>query len=294
MKIKTASLFEDNEDLIELTHNFGGTWTQAKLDVLKQYLQSFTKVFQNKSWATTIYIDACAGTGNCDIKIKNQSFTIAGSAKLALETEPTFSQVVFIEKNKKRFEHLIRLKNAFPSASIDVYRDDCNVILPKILSEKLSSTHRGVIFVDPYGMNISWDIIQSIANTKKLDVWYLFPLSGLYRQAAINREDVDEKKASAILKLMGDLNWEAALYRKNPIQDMFGKPEVVERIANVDEIINYVTTRLKTIFPYVSKPLILPSIGPRRYAFYFAISNDSQPAQALAKRISSHILKVAG
>lgn len=94
--------------------------------------------------------------------------------------------------------------------------------------------------------------------------------------------------------MLGDSNWEAELYENNPIQDLFEQRNELVRTADVNQIVSFITKRLKTIFPYVSEPLILPNKGIRRFAFYFAISNNSQPAQALAKRISSHILKEAG
>ena len=48
-------------------HRFGGDWTQAKLDVLKDYLAAYTKALKDKPTAALpfrkAYIDAFAGTG---------------------------------------------------------------------------------------------------------------------------------------------------------------------------------------------------------------------------------------
>jgi three-Cys-motif partner protein len=223
MANETLNLF-DNEtnDGLETTHKFGGIWTHQKLEVLSQYLSRFTTAFKNQSWAKTVYIDAYAGTGTCDIKVNQRIFSIAGFAKLALDTEPVFDELVLIEQDKTRFGHLERLREAFPKHKIHIYKGDCNQLLTEILSKHLSTKHRGVIFVDPYGMNISWSVLETIASSKKLDVWYLFPLSGLYRQAARNIEDVDDGKAAAIFRLLGDSDWRTQLYRKEPIKDLFG------------------------------------------------------------------------
>lgn len=285
---------ETTIDIEKPSHEFGGVWTQEKLSKLAQYLQQFTTVFKNSSWAKTVYIDAYAGSGVCDITTDRGKFSIAGSAKLALDTVPEFAEVIFIEQDKNRFKQLTKLKEEFPEANIDIYKGDCNELLPSILKNKLTKNHRGVIFVDPYGMNISWSVLEQIAKTKKLDVWYLFPLSGFYRQAAIKRGSVSKDKEASIENLLGDSNWEAELYENSPIQDMFEQRNELVRTADVNQIVSFITKRLETIFPYVSEPLILPNKGIRRFAFYFAISNNSLPAQALAKRISSHILKVAG
>jgi hypothetical protein len=49
-------------------HRFGGDWTQAKLDVLKDYLVAYTKALKDKPTAAQpfrkAYIDAFAGTGS--------------------------------------------------------------------------------------------------------------------------------------------------------------------------------------------------------------------------------------
>ncbi|MGJ8619642.1 MAG: three-Cys-motif partner protein TcmP [Methylophilaceae bacterium] len=291
---KGASLFENEDENEEMSHEFGGAWTQEKLAYLKKYLQSFTTVFKNAGWAKTIYIDAYAGSGICDIRTDKGKVSIPGSAKLALDTEPVFDEVVFIEKNKDRYEQLVKLKNTFPHANLNIHRGDCNELLPDVLS-KLKNNYRGVIFVDPYGMNISWDIMKAIATTTKLDVWYLFPLSGLYRQATINKKDVTKDKQEAIERLLGsDSNWENELYEKRVTQGFFGSTEELIRTQDMDKIVAFVTNRLKTIFPYVSEPKILPNKGIRRFAFYFAISNESDKAQEIAKNISSYILNSTG
>ena len=39
------------------------------------------------------------------------------------------------------------------------------------------------MFLDPYGMEVEWKTLQAVAATRAIDVWFLFPLAGLYRQA---------------------------------------------------------------------------------------------------------------
>lgn len=221
-------LFDDDSGGIieEMSHEFGGEWTKEKLSKLEQYLKQFTLVFKNQTWVKTIYIDAYAGTGTCSITTERGQFTIAGSAKLALCTEPMFREVIFIEQDKKRFEHLRNLKSEYPEKNIQIYQGDCNQILPNLLINQLSKNHRGVIFVDPYGMNISWETLKLIAATKRLDVWYLFPLAGFYRQAAINREDVTTDKEASIRNLLGDdADWEC-LYKESSKIDLFGDEKI--------------------------------------------------------------------
>ena len=48
------------------THEFGGDWTEEKLQILDHYLTAYCKIFQTNPRAkhlNTIYVDAFAGTG---------------------------------------------------------------------------------------------------------------------------------------------------------------------------------------------------------------------------------------
>ena len=35
---------------------------------------------------------------------------------------------------------------------------------------------RAVIFLDPYGMQVEWSLVEQIARTHGVDLWLLFPL----------------------------------------------------------------------------------------------------------------------
>ena len=49
-----------------LKHVYGGTWTEQKLGILKNYLFAYSKVLE-KTGLNLYYIDAFAGTGSRDI-----------------------------------------------------------------------------------------------------------------------------------------------------------------------------------------------------------------------------------
>ena len=93
--------------------NFGGNWTDDKLEKIHQYLRTYTTVMKNNPLETT-YIDAFAGTGYRTLETapthsellfpeladqESQTF-LKGSAKIALEVTPRFKKYIFIEKEK--------------------------------------------------------------------------------------------------------------------------------------------------------------------------------------------------
>jgi len=270
-------------------HEFGGEWTGLKLQSIAAYLNAFNTALSKNNWCTRVYIDAFSGTGQCDITINNEKVKIDGSAKIALDTNPPFHEFHFIDLKKRHTKAIKTLCESYQNCKTNVYQDDFNHALPQIIS-KLSNQHRGVIFIDPYGMHTDWKTLKTIADSKKLDVWYLFSLSGFFRQATVNERDLEEEKHQAIIRLLGDENYKSTLYKEPPIQDLFGYDQNKER-GNWKDLCKYTTERLKTIFPLVLEPRIIYGDGKRpKFALYFAVSNTSKVAQGVAKNIASHIL----
>jgi len=178
---------------------FGGDWTTAKLDVLAKYLASYTRALKDKPSKEHPfckgYVDAFAGTGYRDARRDDEIGALSqalllpdlaeqepqalldGSARLALKTEPRFDRYVFIERSAKRCGELEALKNEFQhlASDIQIRQGDANVEIQELCKKDWSS-HRAVLFLDPYGMQVEWKTIEAIAATKAIDLWLLFPL----------------------------------------------------------------------------------------------------------------------
>ena len=103
-------------DMPERAHpEFGGSWTEKKLDSVRRYLVAYKTALKKMSFHLC-YIDAFAGTGYCEgepeaaedaglfpelADSENQAF-LDGSARIALCVEPPFDEYLFIEKSPKR------------------------------------------------------------------------------------------------------------------------------------------------------------------------------------------------
>jgi three-Cys-motif partner protein len=61
------------------------------------------------------------------------------------------------------------------SIDIQIRPGDANVEIQELCKKDWSS-HRAVLFLDPYGMQVEWKTIEAIAATKAIDLWLLFPL----------------------------------------------------------------------------------------------------------------------
>ncbi len=289
-------------------HRFGGNHTKIKLEVVRLYIDFYTRVLKKQPFKL-IYVDPFAGSGDCEIKISakrkdtntidafentehepslTNTATIDGSAKIALNIDRLFDEYHFVEENAKRYEQLESLKAQHNDKVIHLYKGDANKKLLKILQQVNWKNTRAIIFIDPYGMETEWETLVAIANTKAVDLWYLFPLSGVYRQAANNYDSMDKGKIEAINRMLGTDEWQTTFYESKQ-GDMFGSEPLLQRTADIDDIVRFTQERLSSIFAEVPEPKLLPDTGPVMFALFFAVANPR--AASISLRGANHIIK---
>lgn len=271
-----------------MTRNaFGGRWTEDKLSVLQKYLHFYVQALSRERFEL-VYIDTFAGTGRCSIRdTEDGRRIIDGSAKIALDCEG-FSRYVFIESSRAHADELEQLRGAHPRGGLArVARGKASDMLwPFLMGVNWQAT-RGVLFLDPYGLQCDWPMLERIAATKALDVFFLVSISGLYRNAAIDRRS---SRAQVLTRFLGTDRWSDEVYVQQQ-DDLFDDPYVT-RAPGYQAILHFTTSRLAGLFPYVSAPVLLGQTGRAPlFALYFAVSNPSKPALALAARVSEDILK---
>jgi three-Cys-motif partner protein len=277
-------------------HAFGGIWTLIKLEALEKYLGAFNTALSKQSF-TRIYIDAFAGTGQCDIRVDGEKTSIDGSARRALDTTPAFHKYCFIEVRPRKIAALKTLEAEHPGKSIEVIQSDANAGLKALCAQYRWQNERAVLFLDPFGMHVEWSTLEAIAKTGAIDVWYLFPYSGLYRQAATSADALDADKEASLTRVLGTDEWRQAFYTPKRQTDMFGGDDGDERNADHRQMLKFVSDRLKGLFPAVTDPKVLyqgggsknPSGAPL-FALYFAASNPKPAAYGLAIKIARGIL----
>lgn len=283
----------DDGNMPDDTHSFGGTWTRIKLEALEKYLVAFNSALKNQSFRR-IYIDGFAGTGRCEINLGGEKKSVDGSARRALATDPGFHHYCFIEMDSKKIPALKALQTEFNQKPIEIIQGDANEALKKVCAKYNWKKTRAVAFLDPYGLQVEWPTLEQIAKTQAIDVWYLFPLAGLYRQMARNANAMDEDKENAIIRILGTDEWKQIFYKPSPQSDLFDFDSGEERDADPQQIVEFVSSRLRKVFPSVLDPKILYQNGDKGsplFALYFCLSNPNFKAKAVATRIANHILK---
>lgn len=266
--------------------SFGGPWTLIKLEVLEKYLNFYTNALKKQRFKLC-YIDAFAGSGIVDVKGMGAT---SGSALRAVDYP--FDRYIFIEREEDRIKKLkenIAQKNA--DKNVEIRLGDCNELLETIDSFTWYKKYwRGVIFLDPFAMNLKWASLISIAKTQAFDIWYLFPLSALNRVLAKDGI-IPQSTKSIITDLLGTDEWEKEIYYESPQLSLFGNTDI-ERIP-INGITSYVIKRLKTVFPGVSeKSMILrnPKNNSPLFLLCFAVSNPSKKAIEISLNAADHIL----
>lgn len=276
-------------------HEFGAEHTLIKLETLSRYLRAYTLALKNMPFRRH-YIDAFAGTGTCAIRVDGELVEVRGSASLAAECYPPFDRLTLIEKSVKKVRALERLKAATPGRNISVLQGDANDVLPNCIAALDRHADRALAFLDPFGLQLAWQSLKAVADSKIVDVWYLFPLSGVYRQTTLDAGDIDADKAAALDRIFGTHDWYDAFYGPRPQRRLFGD-DTDERKADVTQITDWIGKRLATIFAGVAQPKVLRQHrtdgkpGARLFALFFLVSNPSSKAQDVAMRIANHILR---
>ena len=281
---------------------FGGNWTEEKLERVRKYLSAYTTIMSKQPFRFA-YIDAFAGTGYRTLKESENSSELMfpemlefldGSARVALKVEPQFDVYIFIEKDTDRFSELQRLKDDFPHLRdrIELVRADGNTHVQELCRRNwLSSGRRAVLFLDPYGMEVKWDTIESIANTKAIDLWLLFPIGVAVNRLLRKDGQIDKSTRKTLDEFFGAMDWFDEFYKESEELPLFANSSELQKVANWDAIEHYFIERLKTVFTKVAEnPLLLYN---RRnaplYLLCFAAGNPKGASTAV--KIADNILK---
>lgn len=291
---------------------FGGKHTTDKLDVIEKYLNAYTTALSKQNF-NLIYFDAFAGTGSVDVT--NQIHTtfdqkqlelmndvssfegvndIAtftdGSAKRALQISRSFDEYIFVEKDAAKSRELLTMRSDFPkvASKIRVKCGDANTELEEFCDSTDWGSTRAVVFLDPFGNQVAWTTIEKIAQTRAIDLWYLFPsFWGVFRQIS-NAGKMTAEQENSMIRLFGTDEWKSKWIsvqdKKQP--DLFdGSQTESKKQVEVDEITRFMIKRMQRVFEggVLESWLSLGKNGAHRYSLLFAWANPSKKAKLAAK-----------
>lgn len=283
-----------------VTNAFGGSWTERKLGALEKYLKAYLTIFTRNPKAarfTRHYIDAFAGSGVREAaRLRDDIFAngsgeladavtyMDGSVKRVLGLQDEFHQYWFVERNRQLADELRNtIDTEFPdrAPACNIHVGDANEFLLHWASTA-TPMDRAVVFLDPYGMSVKWTTLETLAATKKVDLWMLFPSSSVIRMLP-NSGPPDEAWSRKLTDFFGTEDWREFFYRPGRMRDMFEEEDASERVVNEATVAEFLKVRLKEIFTgVVDHPLTLrASRGPALYMLVFAVSNPNGKKAAL-------------
>lgn len=251
--------------------------------IIKDYLSFYTVAL--KSNFNTVYIDAFAGSGKTVLPSGEE---LEGSALIALSYD--FDEYYFIELNENKIFMLKEeINNRYPQKmqKVHIIQGDCNEKIKGVL-KSLTSNQRGIMFLDPYSLELDWEVLELARNTAKLDIWYLFPLSALNRNLP-KRVKLPDSTKNLINRILGTDEWIKTLYKES-LQQSFFDDDLLERV-NFNELIDFVRNRLKKNFPYVSQNSVFlkNKNNSSLFILFFIMTNPSQKAIQLGRKVANQI-----
>ena len=182
-----------------------GPWAREKLDLLGSYLVEYAKILRKQNFRGYAYIDAFASAGIHHVRnqkparddlLQLQLFDtthlqddseyqefISGSPRVALELPYEFTYYVFVDTDPQRIQELASLKREFPSKPIRIHRKNCNEYLRELLIDPRINWKewRAIVFLDPFGMQMPWSTIESLAQTNSIEIIVNFPVGWQFR-----------------------------------------------------------------------------------------------------------------
>lgn len=295
-------------------NQYGGEWSNQKLDCVERYLSAYLTAMRKKSFELW-YIDAFSGDGiqrfnttvgeveNIDEKYSDdlQDFTIGSalravgvSSEMEAAKHKGFDHFIFIEYNSEKLDDLrSRIEALYPDQlnKCEFIIGDVNKKLPEIMNSiPWSTSARGVCFIDPWATQLSWSTLED-ASHSNCDIWLLFPIEIINRLMPRNGRP-PESWQKLLRRLYGDDGWKNRYNVSGEQLTFFDESEeLVWRTGGCQWLIEYTGERLKTIFPGVSQPGILKrEDGAPKFVLYALVSNPMDNAIKLALRIANHLI----
>lgn len=273
-------------------NQFGGNWTEQKIEMVVAYAKAYLVIMNNYPQYKLLYFDGFAGSGDINQNDETDIDAIKGTAIRILEiNEPkSFDQYYFVEKNEKNKNELEQSINKnFSHRKTFVVAEDCNKKLISMAAYlKKNTSCRTLAFIDPYGMSVNWESIEALKGLG-IDLWILVP-TGM----GINRLLKKDGKISDawLIKLEKFLGLKKNyildhFYKETTTLTLFGEETSIEKEQNaIAKSGALYQERLKTVFKFVSESFVMKnSTNSIMYHFMMATNN------ATALKIANDVIK---
>lgn len=234
----------------------------------------------------TIFVDAFAGPGLSRVRTKAEETSspglfsadadadkeeveyLKGSPRQALEIANPFGSYIFMDKDPSHAAELRALQKEYVGRrKIEVQEEDANAALQTLLTRGIDwAHHRGVVFLDPFGMQVPWATIEALARTRAIEVIINFPLGMAIQRLLTKSGEIPEGWQISLNTFFGSPEWRQLVYEEG--QDLFGPRRSKVRDSGL-RLLEWYRGRLRAIFGYVSTARLIKNT--RSNSLYYLI-----------------------
>lgn len=223
----------------------------------------------------------------------------AGSAVRALEIATPFDRYIFNDTKLKNVRSLSTIVDErFPALKnrVTILRSDANDAVTELARQTNWKKSRAVVFLDPFGLQLKFSMVEQLGRTEAVDLWYLVPVLAMSRQVR-GDGSVLEAGGALIDDLLGTKIWRdgvAAELVGDTETDLFGPiGPAIAKVANAAWFERVAIDQLKSVFAggVLDTALPLGRGGLHEFSLVFACANPSPIANTLAKRLAEAVLK---
>lgn len=251
------------------------------MDIVREYAAAYSQILTNKK-LHHVYIDAFAGAG---LHIsKDSGEFVSGSPLRALSVDPPFKEFYFIDLDSQKANQLRQFGGDRPN--VHIYEGDCNqVLLEEVFPHVLWEDYRrGLCLLDPYGLQLNWNVVAAAGKMKTIDMFLNFPIMDMNRNFLWrNPDNVEISGINRMNSFWGDDSWKSIAYK--PGKTLFGEePVKQENLVVVDAY----RQRLRDVAGFANVAEALPMRNSRGADVYFLIfASQKQVAENIVDDIFS-------
>jgi three-Cys-motif partner protein len=262
-----------------------GSWSEVKLEIIREYAVAYSTILARQPSLEHFYIDAFAGRGVHISKTTGQF--VLGSPLNALEVQPPFRGYFLIDLDGEKIAALREAVGNRPD--VQIREGDCNQILldeifPNVRYEQY---RRALCLLDPYGLHLNWEVIQTAAAIRSIDMFLNFPVMDMNRNVLWrDPERVSPEDIARMNAFWGDESWRGIAYTATPT--LFGP--VDERLP-IEGIAEAFRRRLIEVAGFKHVPSPMPMKNRRRAIVYYLFFASQKP---VAENIVEHIFRKHG
>jgi three-Cys-motif partner protein len=186
----------------------------------------------------------------------DQQQFIDGSPRVALKIANRFTRYIFIEPDAERASDLDAVRAEYIcSAQIDVRHESAAEGIKWLLARNISrATHRGIVFLDPFGAQLDWQIIQLLAQSKIFEVVINFALNMAIQRMLPNSGVFQLGWQERLTAYFGTSQWYNEVYEiRSDLLDKY----LEKRPDYQSRLLEFYRHRLKAAFGFVSQPKLI-------------------------------------